>query len=73
MSSDNPNWKLILIVLLVVALVAVGAAVVTFERVSMELVLILALVTVAASFALNRYIGGAERTGGKNKSPDKPA
>lgn len=71
MPSDKPNWKLIIIVLLVVALVAVGAAVLTFQRVSMELVLILALVAVAASLVLNWYVGGTKKTAAKDKSPDK--
>jgi len=73
MPTDKPNWKLILIVLLVVAVVAVGAAVLTAEHVSMEIVLALALIAVAGSFLLNWYVGGTLKKDGDNQSPDKPA
>ncbi len=73
MPSDKPNWKLILIVLLVVAVVAVGAAILTAEHVPMELVLVLALIAAGGSFVLNWYIGGTRQKDGKNDSPDKPA
>ncbi len=73
MPSDSPNWKLILIVLLATALVATGAAFLTAEHVSMELVLVLALIAGGGSLALNWYIGGTRPKNDKNDSPDKPS
>jgi len=73
MPSDKPNWKMIVIILLVVAVVAVLAAVLTFQRVSMELVLILALVAVAASVILNWYISPSKKKPQDKDSPDRPA
>ena len=72
MPSDKPNWKLIVIVLFAVAAVAVLAAILTAEHVSMELVLILALAAVAASLLLNWYISPSKQKGGKGDSPDRP-
>lgn len=71
MPSDKPNWKMIAIVLVTVAVVAVLAAVLTFERVSMEAVLLLALAAVAASLLLNWYISPGKQKGNKGDSPDR--
>ncbi len=76
MPSDSPNWKLILIVLLATALVAAGAAYLTAEHVSMELVMVLALIAGGGSLVLNWYIGGTrpkKDKNDKNDSPDKPS
>ncbi len=73
MPSDKPNWKLILIVLLAVAVTAVGAAVLTAEHVSMEFVLVIALIAVAGSFLLNWYVSGTRKNDSDHDSPDKPA
>ncbi|MCP4548398.1 MAG: hypothetical protein GY835_18215 [bacterium] len=73
MPSDKPNWKLILIVLVAVALTAAGAAVLTAEHVPMEFVLVLALIAVAGSFLLNWYVGGTKKNDNDHDSPDKPA
>jgi len=68
MTSDKPNWRTIVVILLVVAVLAVAAAFLTARHVSMELVLILALVAVAASFLLNWYISPSKEKKSKSGS-----
>ena len=52
--------------------IALLAAVMTFERVSMEIVILLALAAAGASFVLNWYIGGAKKKSGDTPT-DKPS